>query len=139
MIGITPVLQAQMTLVGSLRRLSMTHALQAGVSQTVAAMVCGVRPILKIRATIAQTRACSSAPASALQSRGTPPLVFAALMGRWALSATAATIGQLLLMVSLRTAFTSTTMDTSPLRFTLTEQTGSLFGASKNNPWYHYL
>ena len=133
MTGITPVLQARTTLVGSLKRRSTTHVRQGGVCQTAAATACGARPVLMTRVTIVRTRACSSAQASVLLPLGTPLLVLAtAMMGRCTVSASA-TIGQLLRMVTMRASFTSSTMATSTLGAATTVQAGGLFGASKNN------
>lgn len=69
--------------------------------------------------TIHLTKVCSSAPASVLLLPGIPlRVIVATMMGPYAMSATAATIGRLLLVATTRMASTSTTRAASVLRTT---------------------
>ena len=133
-IGITQAVRPLIIPAGSQPRQYTTHVLPVGVFLMAEAMVCGTMLALIISHTIHLTSACSSAPASVLLPPGIPLRVFVStVMGPCTVSASAATIGRLLLMVTMRISSSSTAMATSFLRSTALVRAVGRSVASKNS------
>ena len=131
-IGIIRVLLLQTTPVGNQIRRYMIHVQQVGVFRTEKAPEYGTQQDLRKHHMTVQTKALISASAVHPLHGILLRVIATAAMGHWAMSATTATIGQLLLTATTHSACTSSTMALSVRRDTSIGRTASRSVVSKN-------